>query len=216
MIWLTGLMLIVGCNKVRYNEAFYPEGTIHSVVVDMDVGNVELVQGDKLRVERIIRGPEGSLDLSHSTSDGVLSLNAHCVSFLPCAVDTQITVLQDVSVSISLNKGDVWATGINDLAVELATGDIDAQIDGPLRVQLGRGDIQAHVGHSNSVSIAVGKGDIDVVAPEGAWKIDATASSVRVDDSLNVSSASPANLMDLMAPSGSIQVRSSDEMAVAW
>ncbi len=195
---------LIGCGSVRYRENFAPEGEIRHIVVQSDAGLVELVAGDSLRVERAIHGPELALSLSHSVEDGVLTLQARCKRLMPCAVDTRVQVPDGVSVSVDLGQGEVWATGIAQLELELDEGLVDLDLDGQLNASVGEGVVRARLGEGSSAHVGVGKGDILVQVPSGAWDVEAVTPSLDTSH-VSILSGAPSSL-DLVAPAGRVQV----------
>ena len=202
---LVAVPLAFGCSPVRYTEAFHPEDPVTAIRIDVDEGTVELVPGARLRVERAIRAPEQSLDLRHDVVDGVIVLTARCTSIIPCAVDTRVDVPEGLPVTVNLSDGEVWATGVSDLRLALGEGSADVDIQGRLTAQVGTGDVRGRLGADAQARVTVGRGDIDLQVPSGAWRIDATAdrlaiSGVQPDDSA-------AGSLALIAPSGLVRVR---------
>jgi len=211
-LWLTG-----ACETTRYTEAFNPQGNITRIVVKIDAGNVELIEGDILRVERTIRGAEGALELSHRIEYAgedveTLSLLAECVSVLPCAVDTRIIVPAGVPVDVELARGEVWATGIDGLSLELDRGSADLDIRGPLTAHIGNGSLIATMPAEASARIAVGHGDIALQIPSGEWRVDATTAHLIVDEQI-VPSTDAVGDLELVAPGGSVTLYSSQALA---
>ena len=204
LVWAS-LAVAVGCSPVRYTEAFHPEVPVTSVRIDVDEGAVELVPGERLRVERAIRAPEQSLELRHDVVDGVLVLTARCTSIIPCAVDTRVDVPEGLPVTVNLGEGEVWATGVADLRLSLGEGSADLDIQGRLTAQVGTGDVRGRLGAGAQARVTVARGDIDLQVPSGPWRVDATAAR------LNISGVQPddsaAGSLALIAPSGEVRVR---------
>jgi hypothetical protein len=214
---LASLLLTAACDTTRYTEAFNPEGNITRIVVQVDAGNVELIEGEQLRVERTIRGAEGALELSHriefaGESAETLTLVATCAALLPCSVDTRITVPVGVPVEVELGRGEVWATGIDGLTLELDRGDADLDIRGPLTAQIGNGSLQASLPLDASARIAVGHGDIALQIPPGEWRVDATAEHLVVDENIKPVEAAIGDL-ELVAPAGTVTLYTSQPLA---
>lgn len=202
---------LVGCSSVRYRESFVPDGDVRHIVVHSDAGLVELVAGEALRVQRDIRAPELALDLSHRVEDGVLYLDARCEPLLPCAVDTRVEVPAGVTVAVDLGQGEIWATGIDGLELEVDEGLVDLDLDGQLSASLGQGTVRARLGEGARAHVGVGRGDILVQVPSGAWDIEAVTPSF---DSSEVGIVSGvASSLDLVAPAGRIQVQGVADLA---
>lgn len=210
----------VGCENARYTEAFYPDGDVQRVVIRSDAGSVELLSGSRLRVERTIRAPEGALDLSHQilTTDAgeeVLVLEAACRPILPCAVDMSITLPPDVPVEVSLDQGEIWASGIAELSVDLRRGSLDADITGPLQARIGTGDVEADLPAGADATVAVGRGDISLGIPAGAWQLAVDAYERVIDSAISVSGVDSAGSIELVAPSGMVRVSPRSTVAAA-
>ena len=121
---LAAMGMAAGCVPVRYTEVFSPEGEVSRVVVEVEHGRVEIVPADAVRVERAVRGPEGAATLEHRLErDGTLMLTARCPGLLPCGVDTRLALPPEVPVSLTIGEGEVWATGVDDLRLDLAEAD---------------------------------------------------------------------------------------------
>ncbi len=206
------LLANIACTSVRYTEAFEPEGEVTRVIVHSDAGLVEVVSGDELRVERAIRAPEAALRLSHDIVDGILMIEAHCTTVLPCAVDTRVTIPHAVPVEIDLGVGEVWATGVTDLQLELDEGSADVDITGKLVASVGSGSIRARVADEQRARVGVGRGDIHVEVPtKSEWRVDAHTGKVELIDLDSVADA--VGVLDLTAPAGTITVRRSGGFA---
>lgn len=195
----------VGCTQVRYTEAFAPDGDIRRVVVQSDAGLVELVEADELRVQRAIRAPEAALSLSHHVADGTLYLEAHCVRMLPCAVDTRVEIPAGLAVEVDLGSGELWATGISSLTLELDSGMADVELSGDLTASIGTGSIHARLASESRARVGVGRGDIEVDVPSGAWSVQAETARLRLVDLEPV--ADGLGHLELTAPAGTVTVR---------
>lgn len=202
----------LACTQVRYTEAFSPEGQVDRIVVLADAGLVELVAGDSLRVERAIRAPEAALTLGHHVQDGTLYLEAHCARLLPCAVDTHVEVPAGVPVRVDLGRGEVWATGISRLDLELDQGAADVEVLGDLVASIGSGGIRARLGAGGSGRVGVGDGDIEVEVPQGAWTVDADTARLQLHDLEPVGDGT--GHLELTAPAGSVTVRGTAGVAL--
>ena len=217
LLLMGGLLLTSACETTRYTEGFNPQGNITRIVMKIDSGTVELIEGDSLRVERTIRGAEGALELSHrieyvSEDSETLSLLAECISVLPCSVDTRIVVPAGVPVDVELARGEVWATGIDGLSLELDRGSADLDIRGPLTAHIGNGSLIATLPAAASARIAVGHGDIALQIPAGTWRVDATTAHLVVDEQI-VPSSSALGELELVAPGGSVTLYTSQALA---
>jgi hypothetical protein len=202
----------MGCANVRYVETFVPEGSVERVVVRSDAGSVELTPADQLRVERAIRAPEGSLQLSHAVDDGVLVLEARCRALLPCAVDVHVSVPEGIPVDVDLGSGEVWATGLREpLTVRVGDGTADMDVTGSLVATVGSGDVRASLPSDAVAHIAVGDGNIAVVVPPGRYDVDASAARVELRG-VESDPGAPGRL-ELVAPAGSATVTGAGQVA---
>ena len=201
----------LACTQVRYTESFVPEGTIERVVIRTDSGVVELSTGDQVRVQRAIRAPEAALELSHEVVDGTLYLDAHCRRLLPCAVDTRVEFPADLPAEVDLGSGEVWATGLSRLSLELDQGQADVDVSQELGASIGSGNIHAHLAAAADARIGVGDGDIEVDVTEGSWTVSADTDRLRLVNLVSV----PDGLghLELTAPAGTVTVRGTDGVA---
>ncbi|NOY26082.1 MAG: DUF4097 domain-containing protein [Oligoflexia bacterium] len=205
------LGLTVACNQVRYTESFSPKGDIDHVVLRTDAGVIELVAAKDLRVQRAIRGPEAALSLSHHVEDGTLYLDAHCAALLPCAVDTRVELPGNVPVEVDLGDGEIWATGLSDLTLELDSGTADVDLSGSLQARIGSGNLHARLGSDSQARVGVGNGDIDIEVPAGAWTVDAETAHLQLLGLESVQGAT--GQLDLVAPAGSVTVHATAGLA---
>jgi hypothetical protein len=200
------------CAPVRYVEAFAPAEAVREVVVRSASGDVELVAGDALWIERSIRAASGSLDLRHEVRDGSLLLDARCTAWLPCPVDVRVVVPEGVAVRVELGSGEVWATDIGALDLALGDGRADLDLRGPLQAHVGSGTVELALPAGAQARVAVADGDVLVDVPAGPWQLRATGaevetSGVEVDDAA-------AGSLELTAPSGRIAVLGGGELAL--
>ena len=79
------------CDTSETHEVFTVDESVSEVVVITDSGQLELVAGDSVRIERTSRGWKGSLALSTRVEDDVLYLTARCKRVFGCSVDTEST-----------------------------------------------------------------------------------------------------------------------------
>lgn len=202
-----GLLGVVNmaCTSVRYTESFVPEGEIHRIVVRSDAGLVELVGSQELRVQRQIRAPESALALSHDVVDGVLVLDAHCTSFLPCAVDIRVDLPAGIPVEVDLGQGQVRGSGLSDLALELDEGEALVELSGDLRASIGAGSLSARLSHEAQARVGVGQGDIEIEVLSGSWDVDADTERLQL---IGMESEDDGGgSLELTAPAGTVVVR---------
>ena len=205
--------LSIGCTQhVRYTERFEPEGPVQRIVLSVDEGMVELTAGDKLSVERSIRAAQGTLALSHDLVDGVLRIDAHCTSLIPCAVDSRVVVPDGVAVEVELGSGELWASGIGELQARLGDGEADVEVYGPLGLQVGSGMARAALQGRGAANVAVGSGDIELFLDSGPWQLGLTARHTEVDAGLEPVPQAAARV-EAVAPGGSVRVLLRDPLA---
>lgn len=213
--WVASLCALgtaAACVPVRYTEAFVPEGEVTRVVVEIETGDLEIVPAEAVRVERAVRGPEGAAELQHSLErDGSLMITARCPGVLPCGVDTRLAVPAHVPVVLTIGEGEVWATGLDDLQLDIAEGDADVEVRGRFVATVGSGDVRAWLGPASDARVAVGRGDVDVVVPPGAYALDLTARSRDVEG-VTPDGDAPGQL-EVVAPSGRARVRGGQGVA---
>ena len=202
---------LVGCDNVRYVEAFAFNEDVESVRIVADAGSVEVTRGDAVRVERAIRAPSRALELEHSLVDGELLLVARCTSLIPCAVDTRLDVPADVPIQVELGDGDVWVTGVDSLDLALGEGTADVDVNGRVVAQVGAGELRGRLGAGGVARVTVGSGDIDLQVPGGPWQLDVTAGTLEVrgvqpdDDAIGD--------LDLLAPAGTVRLTGGEPVA---
>ncbi len=196
---------LTGCGDVGRIEAGRPDLDVDEITVRSDIGVIEVVTGARVRVVQELRGPEGTIDRTEHFDGSHLQIDTRCKSHFFCSVDTRIKVPNDVPVHLELGDGEIWATGVGDLDIELGTGLLDLDISGPLRASVGKGRIRAEASADQLVRLAVGQGDIEVIVPRTAWQVDVQASDTQL---LGLRSTRNARgRLELTAPAGRVRVR---------
>lgn len=151
------------------NEAFGKTKTdsraiaqpVDEIVVDGDVGDVQLVAGDdrvQVRETRhyVVRRPK----VTQTVERGVLTLKSECPNgfFLDCETDFRIEVPAGVAVRVKTDVGTVRAEALEsaDVRVQTDVGDIELDLAGqPERVEA-RTDV----------------GDVDIALPRASYAVD--------------------------------------------
>ncbi len=201
----------VGCGEIRYRDSIRPEEDVQRIVFRGDVGIVEIVPDAQAHVDLAVRAPDGAASVQHRQTDGVFVVTTRCRTPILCAVDAEIHVPEGVPVEIELDRGEVWATGVQALSVSMGEGDVDLDAFGPTTVQIGNGSARVAANTPDNVRIAVGSGDIDVQVAQERWNVSLTAANESlagvVDDKQARSS------LELVAPSGTVRVRSGGKRA---
>ena len=149
-----------------------------------------------------------TISSKHGLPDNVVlnrRLHAACPGMLPCGVDTRLAVPASVPVSITLAEGDVWVTGLDELRLDLADGSADVEVDGRLVASVGAGSVRAWLGADTQASVAVGRGDVDVVVASVTHGLDLSARSRDVVGIIPDDAA--AGRLEIMAPAGHARVR---------
>jgi hypothetical protein len=147
------------------------EVAVERVLIRVEAGEVEIEAAEVLRVERAIRAPRGSLELSHRVEGGQLILEAHCRGLLPCAVDTLVSLPPGIPVEVELGHGDLVADGVDRLQVGLRSGEVTLD---DVTVQGGSWQIEAtaaDVRLSGIESSEDGDGQLHLVAPSGEVRV---------------------------------------------
>ena len=84
-------------------------------------------------------------------------------------------------------------------------GDVDLDTQGPTTVQIGHGAARVTANGPENVRVAVANGDIDVRVVPDRWSVSVTGATEQVDGIVSDDQARSA--LELVAPSGHIQVR---------
>jgi hypothetical protein len=211
-IGISFISLALGCAPVRYTEAFSPDVPVLRVELDVDKGSVVLSPGDSVRVERAVRGADGAVELSHTVDpDGTLRIEARCPGFWPCGVDTRLTLPPELPVHVTLGSGDLWATGLEDLRLDIARGEANVEVQRRLVAMVGTGNVRAWLASETDASIAVGRGDVTVVVPPGPYALDLSARR-RVVSNVDPDADARGQLL-VVAPSGSVEVSGGQRVA---
>ena len=195
-----------GCGEIRYRDTISPDKAVTRVVVEGDVGVMELVPSETARVDYAVRAPEGAAHIQHTEFDGVLHVTARCRTPILCSVDAEIHVPEGVPVEVSLASGEVWATGVGSIDVSIGQGSADIESSGRTTIQVGNGTARVVSTNSEQLRVAVGQGDIDVLVSPDVWNVAVVAAS----ESLRgiVHDATATGSLELVAPAGLVSVRS--------
>jgi hypothetical protein len=205
---MTGLS---ACTPERYTEAFYPEGDIREVVILGDAGDVVVEAGDRLRVERTIRGAERALSLSHSVEDGALVLESRCQGLLPCSVDVRLQLSEGVPVFVILESGEVLIREMDQIDVELSRGQVLLEDAGDLRIRLGQGDVRGTVKDGTQVEVVVAEGNVEMRLPSGPWSTEIEGDIQEVQGLEEHESSE--NELTVVAHGGEVRLQSRSELA---
>ena len=99
-----------GCGEVRYRDTISAEQQVRRIVLQGDMGIVELVPATTTKVDYAVRAPEGAALIQYTEFDGVLQVSTRCRTPILCAVDAEVHVPAGVPVEVELDRGEVWAT----------------------------------------------------------------------------------------------------------
>lgn len=143
---------------------------VRAVVIDIDVGDVELVRaGESVEVRETLEYALHKPTVRRAVVDGVLTLKSDCDGawFFDCGTDLRVDVPAGVPVRIRADVGTVKAIALDspDVRVKNDVGDIRLDLIGDLMHVEARSDV----------------GDIDVAVPDAAYAID-TSTDVGDDD----------------------------------
>jgi hypothetical protein len=168
------MFLLLAC-AAPTRDHFDVGGEISALMVDVEVGNVRIVGGERSDVS-ITRRMEGAATGRPLVEEGLLTVEASCESLLPCRTDLDIEVPADLPVMLSVRQGDGWVVALRgELTAELQDGDLDAtELGSPiLRARLGTGDAFLRFESVPSeLRVAAGMGDLRVVLPPGGYDLD--------------------------------------------
>ena len=194
-----------GCGEVRYRDTITADQPVRRVVIQGDMGIVELVPASATKVDYAVRAPEGAALIQYTEFDGVLQVSARCRTPILCAVDAEVHIPDGVPVEVELDRGEVWATGIGNIDVSVGEGEVDIETSGRSTVQVGSGAARVVSTNTDQLRVAVGQGDIEVLVSPEKWNIDIVAASESLKGVTHDEDALGA--MELVAPAGLVSVR---------
>lgn len=194
-----------GCGEVRYRDTITADQQVRRIVLQGDMGIVELVPSATTKVDYAVRAPEGAALIQYTEFDGVLQVSTRCRTPILCAVDAEVHVPAGVPVEVELDRGEVWATGIGNIDVSVGEGEVDIETSGRSTVQVGSGAARVVSTNTDQLRVAVGQGDIDVLVSPETWNIDIVAASESLKGVAHDEDAHGA--LQLVAPAGLVSVR---------
>jgi len=199
------LLGLAACGEVRRVEVAPPTGRVQEITVRVDSGVIEVVTSTRVRVVQEIHAPEGAVERREKIVAGHLTIESRCKSPVFCSVDTRIWVPDGVPVHLELGQGEVWATGVGDLEIDLGTGMLDLDTAGALRARVGQGKIRAETTPNQLIRLAVGQGDIDLIVPRTPWQVEVQSSDTQLLGVIRDRRARGS--LELTAPAGRVRVR---------
>lgn len=154
------------------------DGTVTSIRVDIDSGDVVLTPGP-LQVTRTARFGLHRPTFSVQVADGQLVLKSRCdvfgfVPFSRCGTDLTIALPETMPIVVSSGAGDVHVTGTAG-TVKVSSGAGDIRVDdvrGPLDLSSGAGDIRGRSVRSLTVKAHSGAGDVSMQFAEAPQTVD--------------------------------------------
>jgi len=197
-----------GCGEVRYRDTITPENTIQKLILQGDIGIVEVVPGNRARVDYAVRAPEGTASIQYTEVDGVLQVYTRCHTPILCSVDAEIHVPTNVHLDIELDRGEVWATGVGPINVSMGDGLVDLETTGVTTVQVGSGSARIVTRQPERIRAAVGQGDISVLVSPEAWNVSIIAAGESLKGIAHDEDA--VGVLELVAPAGLVTVRPVD------
>jgi hypothetical protein len=189
----------VACSRMERTEAWEIGVPVATLDIVSDAGVVEVVAGETIRVEWTSRASEAEVSW-HEESPGHVVVESRCTALLPCAVDLRLTVPSFVATRVALDHGEVWASGLLQVAVELDQGSVDIESAGRATAEVGSGSIRASLTDRANVRLVVAVGDVDVALVGGSWALDVEARDRSLPD-VPVG-ADPSGHLKIVAPSG--------------
>ncbi len=158
-------------------------GNPTAVLLEVDQGDLDVRAAGRGVVEAVAR--ERSFLLGISREAGLEGDEARlrwaCRLWTSCRVDVRARVPEDVALEARTGFGDVGVEGrVGDVELRTRSGDIDARAlaGRRARVEARQGDVfLAFTDAPSDVTVEVSSGDVEVVVPAGAYRLDATTRS---------------------------------------
>jgi hypothetical protein len=158
---------------------------VHSVVVDVDRGDVTLVPGGQVSVRATRRWDFRSPHVTRSVRDGVLTVKARCGGAWPlssCSTNLRVAIPAGVAVKATTNVGDVTGRGLEtgNAFVRTNVGDVHMGLDATpahLAVETNVGDVSLDVPRGRYAVHTVSHIGDDRV--DGLVQDDTAAASIR-------------------------------------
>jgi hypothetical protein len=149
---------VLGGKKTETHTVAAP---VRSIVLDVGVGDVELVRGaDHVSVRETRHWGLKKPHVTRDVRDGVLTVKAHCPGgwFSHCSTNLRVSVPEGVAVQVRNGVGDVTGRGllVRDADLKTNVGDVD------LRFASAPSNLRAE----SDV------GDVSLVVPRGTYAVD--------------------------------------------
>jgi hypothetical protein len=157
---------------------------VHSIVVNADAGDVDIRAGltGTVTIDRTDHWLLDRPEVSQELRDGTLTISSACngIGFvLRCETDFQIAAPPGVDVDVKGTSGDITLRGLNGrVTVETDAGDIEADRVEPvtLHATTNAGNISLDLfGQPTRTAVHSDAGDVNVVVPYGAYRVDGQA-----------------------------------------
>ena len=202
--WAALALFGVACASMKYTEILRPPEEIRRVMIDSEVGDLRVQNGPSLEVRREIRGLEAALNLSERIEGDTLTLTARCLPLLPCGVDLNLSVPEGVDVVARVGRGDVVASGLDRLELDLGAGAADLSVREALVARVGQGSLSASAPASATVRGAVADGDATLETAPGERPLRLSARQVELQGVAAAERGGGA--VELVAPAGTARV----------
>ena len=159
------------------------DGNPTAVSLEVDQGDLDVRAARSGVVEAVARersflvGPGGEAGIEGDQA----RLRWACRLWTSCRVDVRARVPEDVALEARTGFGDVRVEGpVREVELRTRSGDIDAHAlaGGRAQVEGRQGDVVLEFTDAPSdVTVDVSSGDVEVVVPAGAYRLDATTRS---------------------------------------
>jgi hypothetical protein len=181
-VWI--LLLMTGCVLSVEERATFDED-IHTIVVDVSKGDVDISAAAGDIVLQVDFGGIGGGDVGHSVTEGVLTIDYDCGGLELCGGDLQLAAPARTVLDIRLGAGDITVSGMRgDLEAALGAGSVLVEDHGTslVVVDTGAGDVQATFDRRPlGVDLKVATGSITLEVPAGSYALDLEAGTGTID-----------------------------------
>ncbi|WP_410662691.1 hypothetical protein [Amycolatopsis sp. lyj-84] len=200
---------VVGCTgegRETLSDGTPVTEQITAIRVDVPVGGLKLrvEDGAPVSLHREVTYTGRNPGKTHSVENGTLVLGG-CSQ---CGVDYEVVVPRELAISGSIGTGKITLARAAAVDLRGDTGDLEVlNSTGPVKIVTGTGDIKVGLTKPGAVTASADTGQVTVTVPDGAYRINASSETGKVETVGVRQDQASANVLDLKSGTGTVTVR---------